>query len=531
MRLREFAKSIMLVTLTMGCGDDPPTNVRDTTPPARITDLAVGSGVGGYFLSWTAPGDDDTTGTVSDYDIRYIKGDVTSQWDDAISLPSPESPVPAGQTQIAAFDSLAPGVWQFGVKAADEIPNWSDLSNVASLTISTAPTDIIPPAPVTDLTAEVTPEGVKLRWTAPGDDDQSGMATVYDLRHSLDMITPESFASAIAVGGVGSPKASGQPESVTVSELQGGHEYFFALKSADDVGNLSDISNVATAQLPLTAPRQLTFNSTPSGASNPHWSPDGSSIACSWGVPGGFGHVYQIFVVPLNGGSPERYTFSSYQAQTPAWSPDGSHFALAEQDADESGNRLAVMEATPRAAITVLASHSGLSVSRPQWSPDGTRIAYRALGGTPPNIMTTLYSISSDGGTPTSLAGPISNTTLTWSPDGTSIAFDSNQGGTREIWIMPSTGGAATQLTTGVGGKFSPSWSPDGAVIAYVQIASGQTSGQIWGIAPTGGPSFLLVDETGVLSSGLAWSPDGQKIAYVKPSPSNIWVAPIRAQP
>jgi len=527
MRQRHVPSWLTLAVLLVGCGDDPPTEVKDTAPPARIDDLAASHESTGYVLTWTAPGDDDSTGTVATYELRRIRGDIAADWDDAIPVPPPTLIVPAGETQTAEIDSLEPGVWQFGVIAADEVPNWSELSNVASLTIATSPTDSIPPAAVTDLTAEVTRDGVILRWTAPGDDDHSGMASVYDLRYSLELITPESFANGTAVGALVPPKTSGQLEVVGLSDLEEGHEYFFALKSADDVANVSDLSNIATANLPHTRPRQLTFNSTIPGATSPAWSPDGSSIAYSNSLVGGFAFVTQVFVISLNGGSPEQYTFSTYQAGGPDWSPDGSRFALWERVDDPSRRRLAVMAATPGAEMTILASHEGLDVSTSRWSPDGTRIAYQAFSGNPIiGLMRTLYSIPSDGGTPTFLAGPFSRQAgLSWSPDGTMIAYDSDQGGNVDIWIMPSTGGTATQLTTGEGDKSGPSWSPDGATIAYVHSDAGQR--QILGIAPTGGPSFLLVDDAEGPTGRLAWSPDGQRMAYVKGSPPNIWIAGV----
>src|SRR5690606_24564495 len=52
------------------------------------------------------------------------------------SLPFPSVPRSAGQKESLEVADLAPGIWHFGVKAADEIPNWSALSNVASTTVA-----------------------------------------------------------------------------------------------------------------------------------------------------------------------------------------------------------------------------------------------------------------------------------------------------------------------------------------------------------------------------------------------------------
>lgn len=527
MSFRALAVAMPLALLLASCGGDDPTGVRDTVPPARITDLTVTGRPTGCILRWTAPGDDENLGAVTRYDIRRIQGDITAHWNEALPVPGPASIYMAGGTQTVVIDTLEFGTWQFAVKAADEVPNWSELSNIASLTLVAPPVDTIPPAPVTDLAAEALVAGVRLRWTAPGDDGQTGTAAGYDLRYSLGAMTPDSWPAATHVDGVGEPKAGGTPDSALVAGLQIGKDYSFALKSVDDKGNWSGLSNIATVRIPLNLPKQLTFNLTDCGARGADWSRDGSSIACGYGVLGGFSCVSQIFVVPLNGGDPEQYTSTSYQAANPAWSPDGTRFVLSAKDDDPSPYRIVIMEATPGAAMIPLASHPGLRALGARWSPDGTRIAYSVTGGTPPTgLVTNLYVVPSDGGTPTWLAGPFRNTRLSWGPDGATIAFDSDASGSSDIWLMPSAGGEATRLTTAPSDEYSPSWSPDGTVIAYV------AGSQIWGIAPTGGSSLLLINDTGVRTGTLAWSPDGQRMAYTKgigTGPSNIWVAGVNA--
>lgn len=87
---------------------------------------------------------------------------------------------------------------------------------------------------------------VTLTWTAPGDDGDVGTATSYDIRYSTSPITDANFSSATAVSSPPTPLAAGSTESYTVTNLQPSTTYFFALKTSDEAGNVSAISNIAT---------------------------------------------------------------------------------------------------------------------------------------------------------------------------------------------------------------------------------------------------------------------------------------------
>src|SRR5690606_21730997 len=59
-------------------------------------------------------------------------------------------------------------------------------------------------------------------------------------------------------------------------------------------------------------------------------------------------------------------------------------------------------------------------------------------------------------------------------PDGTQIAFISARHEERDfdthsdVWVMEATGGEARKLTRTNGGCSAPSWSPDGAKVAFI---------------------------------------------------------------
>jgi chitodextrinase len=93
--------------------------------------------------------------------------------------------------------------------------------------------------------AQVTQTGVTLAWTAPGDDSLSGRATRYELRWATAPITSlAQFALATPVPGVYPPQASGSAESASVSGLVPSTTYWFSLRTFDEVGNGSDLSNL-----------------------------------------------------------------------------------------------------------------------------------------------------------------------------------------------------------------------------------------------------------------------------------------------
>ena len=91
-----------------------------------------------------------------------------------------------------------------------------------------------------------------LTWTAVGDDGTTGTAATYDLRYSTSIITAATFASATQATGEPAPKYSGYAETFTVTGLDAGTAYYFALKVADGVPNWSGLSNVPndSTQLP-----------------------------------------------------------------------------------------------------------------------------------------------------------------------------------------------------------------------------------------------------------------------------------------
>jgi Leucine-rich repeat (LRR) protein len=107
--------------------------------------------------------------------------------------------------------------------------------------------DEIPPAAVTDL--HVTAIGgtsVTLEWGAPGDDGFLGTAHSYDLRHATELAALLEWTAATPVEGLPAPLPATVPQQMEVTGLTTGTTYYFAIKSVDEAGNGSSLSNVVS---------------------------------------------------------------------------------------------------------------------------------------------------------------------------------------------------------------------------------------------------------------------------------------------
>jgi hypothetical protein len=235
----------------------------DTTKPTAIANLATGAVTpSSIVLTWTATGDDGSTGTAFQYDIRYSTAMITDgNFATATLVTGEPAPGAAGAAQTMTVTGLLANTpYYFAAKASDEVPNWSDLSNVPTGTTSNT-VDTTKPAAITNLAGTaVSGSEVDLTWTAPGDDGATGTAHEYDIRYSTSTITAGNFNSASQVSDEPTPAVAGTLQGVAVTGLTADTPYYFAIKTEDEASNTSDISNVRQVRTLVTssAPPTLT---------------------------------------------------------------------------------------------------------------------------------------------------------------------------------------------------------------------------------------------------------------------------------
>ena len=114
-----------------------------------------------------------------------------------------------------------------------------------------------------------------------------------------------------------------------------------------------------------------------------------------------------------------------------------------------------------------------------------------------------------------------------WSPDGAFLAYASNRTGNSEIYVRRGEGGQDVAITNDPAEDVQPAFSPDGASVAFVSTRSSNTGliriggtfgrnvrtygGDLWVIPALGGAARRLAPD----ANFPAWRPDGSGILYV----------------
>ena len=100
---------------------------------------------------------------------------------------------------------------------------------------------------ITDLSvSSVGRNSVTMAWTVPGADGTMRRPTQYDIRYSFSPLDESSWDDGLQVLGEPVPAEPGETESFTISGLAPGSMYYVAIKTADELGNTSWLSNTVS---------------------------------------------------------------------------------------------------------------------------------------------------------------------------------------------------------------------------------------------------------------------------------------------
>jgi hypothetical protein len=87
---------------------------------------------------------------------------------------------------------------------------------------------------------------VTLAWTVPGGEGLARRPTHYDIRFSGSSLTDATWDTATQVEGEPVPGDFGDEQSFTITGLSSGTPYYIAVKTGDELGNTSWLSNVVS---------------------------------------------------------------------------------------------------------------------------------------------------------------------------------------------------------------------------------------------------------------------------------------------
>jgi TolB protein len=155
-------------------------------------------------------------------------------------------------------------------------------------------------------------------------------------------------------------------------------------------------------------------------------------------------------------------------------------------------------------------THLGNLSLSPRISPDNTRLAFASMGREGWAIRMYSLELGRMVSFPAGTEGG-SNLAPAWSGDGSKIAFSSARTGDSEIWVADPSGGNLHKITALRGPNVSPTWNP-------------RTNAQIaWVGGRTGEPQIYIMDQDGanvqrMTDGGYAispsWAPNGQLLAF-----------------
>jgi dipeptidyl aminopeptidase/acylaminoacyl peptidase len=253
----------------------------------------------------------------------------------------------------------------------------------------------------------------------------------------------------------------------------------------------------------------IRVTSSPESESSPRWSPDGRYLAFMSGRQEGKGA--QIWLLDRRGGEAQRVTQVKGGVSGFAWSPDSKRLVLAvDEETDSIARKDTAEHKTPKPIV----------IDRYNFKRDiegylGSKRSHLSLFDVATKKVETLTSTLEDDDSPS------------WSPDGRMIAFvrgpvaEPDSSRDDDIFVIDARAGATPKRLTNFPGPDTgrPAWSPDGKWIAFLRGDEPKYQAynlEKLAIVPSDGsaPARVLTEAFDRPLSNAQFSPDG-KAVYV----------------
>lgn len=243
----------------------------------------------------------------------------------------------------------------------------------------------------------------------------------------------------------------------------------------------------------------------PQSSTSPRWSPDGRTIAFLSARPtaGDTSDAprAQVWLLPLGGGEPRRLTMLANGASSFQWSPDGSRMVVVSRSGPSD---------TAKSPSDVRHyRHANYKFNDTGWFDDKKTHLW-------------VVDVASSRAAQITSGDDWNDSDPQWSPDGKRIAFVSNRTGkafdedrNNDVWVIDANGGALTKISDHNEGDSSPRWSPDGQTIAFLSAVPEKSHPRIW-LAPAAGgaASRTAADNVDLIPTQLRWTEGGKALYF-----------------
>jgi Tol biopolymer transport system component len=204
----------------------------------------------------------------------------------------------------------------------------------------------------------------------------------------------------------------------------------------------------------------------------------------------------------------KSFTKPKSSRAAPSLSPDGAQVAFAQSGSENDGQQeIWIFDLRSGSSSKVAQFPGVLSVA---WSPTGDMLAVNTGRGQ----LRTLVLATKESKL---IATDISSDVASWSPDGHEITYESASGTGESRDFHVNVIDVATGQITKIADGRSPSWSPRGDQIAFLD----PQEREYWTISPGGGSSDPLIRGSKkvkgdpILSEPVVWSPDGRYVVII----------------